>query len=166
MVRKPSPKDRKKALREMPEEDPEFQIAPMIDVLLVLLVFFMSISTTEALQTVQGINLPVAEDGAQPKETTGQVIVNIKWNEASNQGTIIISEQEYTNTRQITPILEEAVSRNPAEFRVLVRADQGTRYEFIRQVMVAVAQANISNITFSAVDKEVGGIADAANAPN
>jgi biopolymer transport protein ExbD len=40
----------KKATREMAEEDPEFQIAPMIDILLVLLVFFMSISSTQVLQ--------------------------------------------------------------------------------------------------------------------
>ena len=30
--------------RLVPEEDPEFQIAPMIDILLVLLVFFISIA--------------------------------------------------------------------------------------------------------------------------
>ena len=44
-----------------PEEDPEFQIAPMIDILLVLLVFFMSISSTEVLQKTEGINLPQSE---------------------------------------------------------------------------------------------------------
>ena len=52
----------KAATRLPPEEDPEFQIAPMIDILLVLLVFFMSISSTEVLQKTEGINLPVAKD--------------------------------------------------------------------------------------------------------
>ena len=41
--------------------EPEFQIAPMIDILLVLLVFFMSISSTEVLQKTEGITLPVEE---------------------------------------------------------------------------------------------------------
>ena len=40
---------KKKRRKVDPETDPEFQIAPMIDILLVLLVFFMSISTTEVL---------------------------------------------------------------------------------------------------------------------
>ncbi len=137
----------------MPEEDPEFQIAPMIDVLLVLLVFFMSISTTEALQSTQGINLPVAKEGAPPSDAPGQVVVNIKWNEATQQGEIIVSENTY-DTRSITPILEKAKLRNPM-MRVLVRADKGTKYEFVRQVMVAVANAGIANVTFSAVDKEM-----------
>ena len=37
---------KKKVRKPDPEIDPEFQIAPMIDILLVLLVFFMSISST------------------------------------------------------------------------------------------------------------------------
>ena len=46
----------------VPEEDPEFQIAPMIDILLVLLVFFMAISSTEVLQTNDKVRLPVAKE--------------------------------------------------------------------------------------------------------
>ena len=40
--------------------EPEFQIAPMIDVLLVLLVFFMSITSAEVLKVDQNIVLPVS----------------------------------------------------------------------------------------------------------
>ena len=50
----------KKATREAPEEDPEFQISQMIDIFLVLLVFFMAISSTEVLQTNDHVQLPVA----------------------------------------------------------------------------------------------------------
>src|SRR5437016_5129629 len=43
-------RERRERERKYPaEEEPEFQIAPMIDILLVLLVFFMSISSTEVL---------------------------------------------------------------------------------------------------------------------
>ena len=58
------------ALRQIPEEDPEFQIAPMIDILLVLLVFFMSISSTEVLQTNDKVKLPIAKD-AKDKDKKG-----------------------------------------------------------------------------------------------
>ena len=37
---------------------------------------------------------------------------------------------------------------------MLIRADKQTRYDFMRAVMVAVAQAKIGNVTFSVVDKE------------
>src|SRR6187455_1915277 len=86
----------KKATRELPEEDPEFQIAPMIDILLVLLVFFMSISSTEVLQTNKSVTLPVAKD-AKPadKETKGQTIVNVLWGTINQAGSVDIDDNKY-----------------------------------------------------------------------
>jgi len=135
-------------------EEPEFQIAPMIDVLLVLLVFFISISTTEILQTVKGITLAVAKDAKQPEpgKGAGQVIVNLQWDEAADRGKVIISEREY-NVNEITDILQRAHEKDPT-MRVLVRADRTTKYEFVRSTMVAVSRAQIPNITFSTVDKD------------
>ena len=144
---------KKNAVREMPEEDPDFQIAPMIDVLLVLLVFFMSISSTEVLQSTKNIELPVAANGNDAAKNKGQVIVNIAWLTAADSGTITVDEKNYSNPSDLTPALEPRVAANPA-LRVLIRADKQTRYDFMRAVMVAVAQAKIGNVTFSVVDKQ------------
>jgi biopolymer transport protein ExbD len=78
-------KSARTATRMVPEEDPEFQIAPMIDILLVLLVFFMSITSTEVLQTNDAVRLPVAKDGKDPsKDVDSQVIVNVTWKSATS----------------------------------------------------------------------------------
>ena len=154
---------RKAAVREMPEEDPDFQIAPMIDVLLVLLVFFMSISSTEVLQSTKGIELPVAVDGTTAKKNKGQVIVNISWSTTADAGNITVDEKNYGTPAELTPTLRERIAGNPA-IRVLIRADKQTRYEFTRGVMLAVAQAGISNVTFSVVDKATPGQAAASAA--
>src|SRR3989442_9616067 len=87
---------REKELRNPPEEDPEFQIAPMIDILLVLLVFFMSISSTEVLQANREIQLPIAADGkSASKNNPGQVIINITWIGMSNSGAIEVSDRKF-----------------------------------------------------------------------
>ena len=139
-----------------PEEDPEFQIAPMIDILLVLLVFFMSISSTEVLQKTEGINLPVAKD-AKPadKDTKGQTIINILWTEMNNSGVIKIDEKNFTQADQMLPVLRASVQANP-KMRVLIRADKKVKYEFLKQVMVTAGTAGVGNVTFSVVDKDPG----------
>ena len=139
-----------------PEEDPEFQIAPMIDILLVLLVFFMSISSTEVLQKTEGVSLPVAKD-AKPadKNTKGQTIVNILWTEMNNTGVIKIDEKNFAQADQMIPVLQAGVQANPA-MRVLIRADKKVRYEFLKQVMIAAGKGGVGNVTFSVVDKDPG----------
>ena len=146
-------KDAKKQTRLVPEEDPEFQIAPMIDILLVLLVFFMSISTKEVLQVSQGVVLPVAKDAKERQRPKGEVMVNVLWNVINNAGLIEISEAKYDRADQIAGLLANAVRDNP-ETRVLIRADRNVRYEYLRAIMVAAGKAGVGKVTFSVMDKD------------
>jgi biopolymer transport protein ExbD len=149
-------KEQRNSMRNPPEEDPEFQIAPMIDILLVLLVFFMSISSTEVLQSNREINLAVAKEAKEPKKNPGQVIVNVKWVAINNVGSIDVDSQPYPTPGDLIPILQNALNKNPMT-RVLIRADREVRYEFEREILKAVGTAGVANVTFSVVDKNAGG---------
>jgi biopolymer transport protein ExbD len=147
----------RKATRLVPEEDPEFQIAPMIDILLVLLVFFMTISTSEITQVNRNVVLPVAKDAAgKEKNKRGEVVINVLWNPVNNIGSIEVGDVEYTQADQIANILNRAVEASP-ETRVLIRADRNVRYDFLRTVMAVAGKAGVSKVTFAVVDKEGGG---------
>ncbi len=145
----------KAATRVLPEEDPEFQIAPMIDILLVLLVFFMSIATEQVLQVNKEVVLPVAKEAKEPdgKNKKSELMLNLTWSDLSNTGAIIVDE------RHIEPgDLQELIRRkkeiNP-ELRVIIRADKHAKYQYVRSIMVAMGAAGVPNVTFSAVDKEM-----------
>ena len=142
-----------------PEEDPEFQIAPMIDILLVLLVFFMSISSTEVLQVSKGVTLPVAKD-AKPadKNTKGQTIVNVMWATINNSGSIEVDNRKFAQADQMLGVLQAKAQANPA-MRILIRADRNVRYEYLKQVMITAGKAGVGKVTFSVVDKDSGGAA-------
>ena len=145
----------KKSMRELPEEDPEFQIAPMIDILLVLLVFFMSISSTQVLQVNEGVKLPVAKEGKQhsPDEGGGRLIVNVLWNALNNVGTIEIGGRDFQVAADVQPVLFAEMQKDP-EAQILIRADKGVRYEYLRGILTAAGGAGVTNVTFSVVNKE------------
>jgi biopolymer transport protein ExbD len=152
-------KKKRAETRLPPEEDPEFQIAPMIDILLVLLVFFMSISSTEVLQTREDVVLPVAKDAKDPDKGTkqGQIIVNVLWNElVGGAGTIDLDGKTYGTAPEIGEILKTKVSQQP-EIRIVIRADRRVRYEYLRSLLKTAGAAGVQNVTFSVTDKEIGG---------
>lgn len=135
------------------EETPEFQIAPMIDILLVLLIFFVSISSTEVLQRNESIRLPVAMNAATARPNDGQVVVNLLWVAANNSGSIKLGDETYANGEQLGTALRDSVRNNPRT-RILIRADKEVRYEFLKTVIVAARDAGVGNVTFSVVTNQ------------
>lgn len=143
----------KKARKPESEVDPEFQIAPMIDILLVLLVFFMSISTTEVLQADRTVKLPIAKDAKEAKENPGQVIINLAFNAINNITLIKVDDRPYPSPNDLVSLLDSKVKANPM-VRVVIRADREVRYEYLRTLLEAVGRSGVGNVTFSVVDKD------------
>jgi len=144
---------KKKGRKPEHEPDPEFQIAPMIDILLVLLVFFMSISSTEVLQSNKEIHLPIAKEAKEAKDNPGQVIINVTYTAMNDATGIEMDQKDYGSPGEIVTMLQNKVAANPL-VRVLIRADKDVRYDYIRQVLQVVGQAGVGNVTFSVVDKD------------
>ena len=74
------------------EGEPEFQVAPMIDVLLVLTLFFMSITSSELLKKDKNLSLPDANQ-AKPeagKDHKGQIIINVGWDHINQRASFSI----------------------------------------------------------------------------
>jgi biopolymer transport protein ExbD len=125
----------------------------MIDILLVLLVFFMSISSTEVLQSNKEVNLPVAKEAKEAKDNPGQVIINVTYAAINDATAIEVDQRSYPSPADIVPMLQSKVSANPL-VRVLIRADRQVRFDYIKQVLIAVGESGIGNVTFSVVDKD------------
>ena len=148
-----TPHRKKKRRKADPEIDPEFQIAPMIDILLVLLVFFMSISSTEVLQTNKDVKLPVAKEAKEAKENPGQVIINVTYSPTNNLTGIEVNQKPFQSPMDLVNMLKNKVAENPL-VRVVIRADKEVKYEYMRQLLEAVGASGVGNVTFSVVDKE------------
>ncbi|MDK3159632.1 biopolymer transporter ExbD [Kamptonema cortianum] len=143
-------------------EDIEFQVAPMIDVLLVLLTFFMTISSADEIVKFSGeeIKLPDVLYAKDKDKKALEVVINASWDEGANMGSLAVDGgQSFTEPSRITELISqryEALSpENKSRFRVLVRASRDVRYSFIQDIMRAAARAKVVNITYSVVSGSV-----------
>lgn len=132
----------------------EFQVAPMVDVLLVLLLFFMATASTEVSMQREDITLPKAGAGQDIQGRDTMLDVNI----LSVTNLIeVLGIPPFENASELTPIVKAA--RENAErsgavtaerpYRVFIRADSNVRYERVHEIMKACAEAGVPDVSFA-----------------
>ena len=134
--------------------EPEFQIAPMIDVLLVLLIFFMSITSAEVLKVDKNIKLPVSPNAKKrdPEMSKHEMAINVRWDPKQSKAFVNVDDKEYLNLTDLVPYLQEKKKRDPL-VRAVVRGDSALPAIEIQRVMNVVGEGGIADISFAASNK-------------
>ncbi len=128
--------------RQLKSETVGFQLAPMIDVVFLLLCFFVTSQIFAQWETEIDITLPTAQTGELPERLPGEIIINIR-----SDGEIIVNAQTLTED-QLGSMLVRVADLFPGQ-PVLIRADRFTPYEHIIGVLDLCRQADIWNISFA-----------------
>ena len=144
------------------EGEPEFQIAPMIDVLLVLLIFFMSITTTQVLKVDKAVQLPISQNSIKRDTQRSEAIVNVVWNAQTKKAAYKMDEVTYPELSDLSKAIAERrklsgakVAASPElSFRVVIRGDREANALAVSRAMEAAAEAGISDISFSTVNRD------------
>jgi hypothetical protein len=144
--------------------EPDFQIAPMVDVLLVILIFFMVITSAQVLNIDKTIKLPIAPEAAKKDDSRAEAVVNVRWDAASSTATFNFQDHLYAKSSEFIEPLKAAkalgeqtvaAKQGPnTEFRLVIRADRDVPALFVSQAMNAGAEAGISDISFSSVNHD------------
>lgn len=144
------------------EGEPEFQVAPMIDVLLTILIFFMTITSAQVLKVDKTIKLPVAPDAQKKDNQRSEAIVNVRWKPETRKAEFVYEDKSYAKAEDLVPLLKNAKAAgekkivqgtNPV-FRAVVRGDREVPALYVSQAMNSCGEAGISDISFSAVNKD------------
>ncbi|MEX0143586.1 biopolymer transporter ExbD [Massilia sp. LMS1-1-1.1] len=132
-------------------EDPEINLIPFIDVLLVILIFLM-VSTTYSKFTELQITLPTA-DAEQAKEKPQQIDVTI---DAKGNYTVNREPVSFRDVAGLADALQNAAKaanggNAPAQTPVVVvNADQFAMHQMVIHVMEAARLAGYEKLTFAA----------------
>lgn len=124
-------------------EEPEINLIPMIDVLLVILIFMMVTTTYSKFSELQ-INLPQA-NGEQAKTQPNQINVSVDASEHYAVNNTVVS---YTDVGALAGALRRAAGtqQDPA---VIINADAKTPHQAVINIMEAARLAGYGRITFT-----------------
>ena len=127
--------------------EPEVNMTSLIDVVLLLLIFFM-VSTSFVKQSQISIRLPEAENAAVVEEETEQIDVMI-----TEQGTFLINGRELINNRPetIRNALQK-VSGGNTSLPLTISADANTRHQYVVTAMDVAGKLGFVRISIASVN--------------
>jgi len=125
-------------------DDPELNFIPLIDVLLVIIIF-LAVSTTFDNFSELKINLAVAEaKSVEPKDTPINVVISEDGRYAVNDQVMLVN-----SIQDLADKLINLSKNNSQTTLVIISADAKTPHQFVVNVMEASRKAGLTEITFS-----------------
>ncbi len=128
-------------------EDPDVSIdmSPMIDMVFLLLIFFIVASQIIKVEKVK-IEVPNASYAVVPEDETGRFAVTV-----DPKGTLYIGIEQVT-IDQLKERLEKEMELN-AKTRILIRADGSVKYKVSEEIMTACAEVGATDLIFSVFEE-------------
>jgi len=137
--------------RPRQKEEPEINLIPFIDVLLVILIFLM-LTTTYSKFTALQLTLPVA-DAQQLRDHPREVVVSVA---ADGRYAVNKSTLEGRRVEQVAQALTEAATAG-RDSVVIISADAAAPHQSVVTVMEAARRVGLSQITFATQSSATAG---------
>ena len=128
-------------------QKPVIQMAPLVDIVFLTLIFFMTLSIFNQLESELSISVPKAKESKEVVRSPGEVIINI-----TQDGTIIVNQRTLSYV-QLEKMLKRVSSLFPNQ-AVILRADEKTYHKSVVKVLDICAGADIWNISFSTTKED------------
>ena len=133
--------------RRKSPELPAFQFTAMIDVVFLLLCFFITTSVFSQWEMEVDVVLPTAQSAKMPDRLPGEVIINL-----SRDGRISVNQQTLTR-EDLADRLRRLSHFFPGQ-SVVIRADKQTSYEQLVGIIDMCRLSDIWNISFATAADE------------
>lgn len=133
--------------KEMPKTSLGFQMAPMVDIIFLLLIFFIAAAVYSQWESKLEIKVPTSETAKHRARFPGEAIINI-----DQDGKFFLNSIEFTPER-LMQVLAQLAKTYPDQ-PVVIRADKKTPCKFLIQLLDICAKTDIANISFAALNPE------------
>lgn len=117
-------------------------MTPMIDMVFLLLVFFMTVSTLAQADRRVKLDLPESSQSDVPEDLSDRGTISL-----DAEGAIYLGAQ-VRSLDEMQSAIQESLELNP-DLRIHVRADQATAYSDIKKVLRACAEVGAYEVIYA-----------------
>ena len=123
-------------------QHPGIQLAPLVDVLLLLLIFFLMTWNAARNENELDVKVPKASAAKEKNAPIGDVVVNVR-----ADGNVVVNRRTLTGP-ELSDLLKNLVQLN-TEQAVVIRGDEAGAYKNIVGVLNICSEAGVTNVAFA-----------------
>ena len=123
-------------------------MTPMIDVVFLLIIFFLVSSHLARQEAQLPLPLPDAVTGQEIDSRRERVVVNVM-----GDGSLMLAGRRTSETELRQRLIYER-ERRGAELEVRIRGDRGVPFQAVQPILLSVGKSGITNVTFSVVQRK------------
>jgi biopolymer transport protein ExbD len=124
------------------EESPVDYLVPLMDVLFILIIFFVVTFSMSRIETEVNISVPASESTDKSLQDVGQIVINVR-----ADGTLVIQQQQVDDAALFQKLQTIASVNNKQA--IIVRGDKATSYEHIFRVLDNCRKAGLYHVSFA-----------------
>ncbi|HOF40312.1 MAG TPA: biopolymer transporter ExbD [Candidatus Hydrogenedentes bacterium] len=132
------------------EELEGMQLAPLIDIVFLTLVFFMTTTVFTSMESELDIQLPTASQAKMDERSQGEIYINL-----TSDGKVIVNDRELT-LEQLQGVLNRVAELFPGG-SVIIRGDRNAVLGRAIAILNCCKNADIDNVSFAALQDEPAG---------
>ena len=123
-------------------QHPGIQLAPLVDVLMLLLIFFLLTWNAARNENELDVKVPKASAAKEKAAPPGDVVVNVR-----TDGSVVVNRRSM-NGNELSDLLQNLVKLYP-EQAVVIRGDEGGAYKNVVNVLNICSEAGVTNVAFA-----------------
>jgi len=145
--------------RVVPEEEGKVDMSPMIDLVFLLLIFFIVNANMITVQMDKTIEVPVADNASTVESADGRIVINISEDGiiSDKNGRLLESDEAIETFIKEQKELVESFNQLPS---IHLRGDRKSIFKYTKKVVQAGAKAGVNDVRFAAFVNSLGNYTD------
>lgn len=124
------------------QQGAELELAPMVDVVFLLLIFFIVTWQFARFERDMDISVPAAEETTDEPRNVGEIIVNVR-----EDGSIVLNGLEVSEEELLAKL--KSISEAYPDQAVILRGSSEANFQAIINVLDEIKKAGIWNVAFA-----------------
>jgi biopolymer transport protein ExbD len=129
------------------QQGAELELAPMVDVVFLLLIFFIVTWQFARFERDMDISVPAAEETTDEPRNVGEIIVNVR-----TDGSIVLNGLEVSEDELLAKL--KSISQAYPDQAVILRGSSEANFQAIINVLDEIKKAGIWNVAFATTNPQ------------